>query len=80
MRKPLHWAYVLYDDESLLSFLLANLTFLPYFIVFGHACVLLFRRDFTSLFFWIGYWVNEIANNILKFFFRHQRPISEQGC
>jgi len=79
MKKPLHWAHVLYDEESLISYALANLTFLPYFIVFGHACVLLFRRDLTSLFFWVGYWANEIINSALKFTFRQERPLSEQG-
>jgi len=79
MKKPLHWAHVLYDEESLISYALANLTFLPYFIVFGHACVLLFRRDLTSLFFWVGYWANEIINSALKFTFRQERPLSEQA-
>jgi dolichyldiphosphatase len=51
------------------------LSLFPYFVFFGHASVVLIRRDFSGLFLWIGYLVNEVINHFLKNAIKEPRPM-----
>lgn len=52
MKTPLHWTYVVYDEGDWIAQVLAVLSLFPYFVFFGHASVVLIRRDFSGLFLW----------------------------
>lgn len=52
MKTPLRWTYVVYDEGDWIAQVLAVLSLFPYFVFFGHASVVLIRRDFSGLFLW----------------------------
>ena len=76
MRTSLDLFHVLYDDDDPVSKLLAYVTMIPLGFVVVSAAAVWFRRDFDSLFFFVGVLFDKVLNNVLKQVFKHARPVT----
>lgn len=65
---------VVYDESSLLSWLLAIITLSPIFLYVAEACFILFRREYFGLTLILGQLINEIVNVALKEIIAEPRP------
>lgn len=67
--------YVVYEDGDLLGEFLAFITLFPIHIMVMFTTLILFRRDFSTIFATIGICVNLLVNKVLKKLVSQPRPL-----
>ena len=73
--KPLTLTFVEYKSGDFLGFCMAWLSIAPIFYVISLATLIVFRRDLTTIFYFIGLLLTEASNYILKNLIKHPRPL-----
>ena len=74
MKVALENTYVRYEDFDHLGKLLAYVTLTPVYIMAMYTTLLLFRRDYSTLFSFSGQMINLVLNKVLKKIFDQPRP------
>lgn len=71
---PFSLTYVRYEEENILSKILALFTLSPIFIIVMYSTIILIRRDIQTTLILIGQLLNVIFNLILKKIINQPRP------
>lgn len=76
--KAFEITHVVYDETSYFSLISAIITLFPIYILCMLTTLVIFKREFQSLFVLFGLLINELLNKILKQLFKHSRPEATQ--
>ncbi|KAM6497166.1 hypothetical protein JOM56_007639 [Amanita muscaria] len=75
----LELTYVLYDDSSWLSLVLALVTLSPILLMASYAALTVYTREYIILVMWTGQFANEGLNYVLKHAIKQDRPDEKLG-
>lgn len=77
---PVSFTYVEYPKGDMLGMMLAWFSLIPSFTVISFIPVIVLRRDLTTIFFFVGMFVNEATNQVLKKIIAQPRPSRTLGA
>lgn len=71
---PVTFTHVEFPKGDSLGHIMAWFSLIPVFSVIAFLAIIVMRRDLTSIFFFIGFFANELANQVLKRIIKEPRP------
>ena len=71
---PLNLFFVEYDEQDPVGMFFAFLSLSPFFLVVSVLTLIVFKREFFTIFFFVGQLMNELGNNVAKVVIAQPRP------